>query len=226
MENSIDYNDSGEKIVNIINSAYKFVQENIRWAITEHDLYENINNNIERNNLYAQNIFVGFNENTLNESYLPQPGKSKIIKRQGWLSIKIDHIFRQEKVINTVAWIAKLGGNPEYKFENLYNKLIELRDTSYTFIYEKISKLEKLEKIDLEEFLDDQSKIILENNQILQRDIKIKNINNNEIHINFLIYSVIDDVKFPVNIHYISKNNKLEVLNRFQKNLLIINTAN
>ena len=81
---------------------------------------ENINNNIERNNLYAQNIFVGFNENTLNESYLPQPGKSKIIKRQGWLSIKIDHIFRQEKVINTVAWIAKLGGNPEYKFENLY----------------------------------------------------------------------------------------------------------
>ncbi|MBA30942.1 MAG: hypothetical protein CL748_00200 [Chloroflexi bacterium] len=226
MENNIDFNDSGEKIVDIISSAYKFVQENIRWAITEHDLYENINNNIERNNLYVQNIFVGFNENTLNESYLPEPGKSKIIKREGWLSIKIDHIFRQDKIINTVAWIAKLGRNPEYKFEDLYNKLIELRDTSYKFIYQKISKCEKLEKIDLEEFLDNQSKITLKNEQILQRDIKMKNVNNNEIHINFLIYSVIDDIKLPVNIHYISKNNKLEVPIRFQKNLLVINTAN
>ena len=98
MNNDNGFPDSGDKIINIIAKTYTFVKENIRWAITEHDLYESIKNNLERNNLLVENIFVGFDEHTINESYIPIPGESKIIKREGWLSIIIDYRFKNEKI--------------------------------------------------------------------------------------------------------------------------------
>ncbi len=216
--------DSGEKIINIIDKSYTFVKENIRWAITEHDLYENIKNNLERNNLLVENIFLGFNENTMDESYIPVPGHSKIIKREGWLSIIIDYRFENEKITNKIAWIAKLGKDPEYEFQNSYKKLIELRNLSYKFIMNKISSGQLLIKSDIDDFINKKSKNIFSENSIFQKNIKISKYKNGIISINFLIYSVLNDIKLPVNIDLIISKNKLNVLSRFQKNILILDT--
>ncbi len=216
--------DSGEKIINIIDKSYTFVKENIRWAITEHDLYENIKNNLERNNLLVENIFLGFNENTMDESYVPVPGHSKIIKREGWLSIIIDYRFENEKITNKIAWIAKLGKDPEYEFQNSYKKLIELRNLSYKFIMNKISSGQLLIKSDIDDFINKKSKNIFSENSIFQKNIKISKYKNGIISINFLIYSVLNDIKLPVNIDLIISKNKLNVLSRFQKNILILDT--
>ena len=216
--------DSGEKIINIIDKSYTFVKENIRWAITEHDLYENIKNNLERNSLLVENIFLGFNENTMDESYIPVPGHSKIIKREGWLSIIIDYRFENEKITNKIAWIAKLGKDPEYEFQNSYKKLMELRNLSYKFIMNKISSGQLLIKSDIDDFINKKSKNIFSENSIFQKNIKISKYKNGIISINFLIYSVLNDIKLPVNIDLIISKNKLNVLSRFQKNILILDT--
>ncbi len=216
--------DSGEKIINIIDKSYAFVKENIRWAITEHDLYENIKNNLERNNLLVENIFLGFNENTMDESYIPVPGHSKIIKREGWLSIIIDYRFENEKITNKIAWIAKLGKDPEYEFQNSYKKLMELRNLSYKFIMNKISSGQLLIKSDIDDFINKKSKNIFSEKSIFQKNIKISKYKNGIISINFLIYSVLNDIKLPVNIDLIISKNKLNVLSRFQKNILILDT--
>lgn len=226
MNNDNVFPDSGDKIINIIAKTYTFVKENIRWAITEHDLYESIKNNLERNNLLVENIFVGFDEHTINESYIPIPGESKIIKREGWLSIIIDYRFKNEKISNKIAWIAKLGKSPEYEFENSYKKLIELRNLSYKFIMNKISSGQLLQKTDLDDFINKKLKNISSENSIFQKDISVNKYKNGITSINFLVYTVLNDIKLPVNIDLIISKNKLKVLSRFQKNILLLDTSN
>tara|TARA_Y100000768_G_scaffold388115_1_gene382258 strand:+ start:578 stop:1255 length:678 start_codon:yes stop_codon:yes gene_type:complete len=216
--------DSGEKIINIIHKTYTFVKENIRWAITEHDLYEHIKNNLERKDLLVENIFVGFNENTIDESYIPFPGHSKIIKREGWLSIIIDYKLGKEKITNKIAWIAKLGKKPENQFENSYKQLIELRNQSYIFIKNKISNGEILEKSEIDDFINKKLKHISSENSVFQKDINVSKYQNGNISINFLVSLIINKIKLPVNIDFIISKKQLEVLNRFQKSILILDT--
>ena len=88
----------------------------------------------------------------------------------------------------------------------------------------KISSGQLLIKSDIDDFINKKSKNIFSENSIFQKNIKISKYKNGIISINFLIYSVLNDIKLPVNIDLIISKNKLNVLSRFQKNILILDT--
>ena len=90
----------------------------------------------------------------------------------------------------------------------------------------KISSGQLLQKTDLDDFINKKSKNISSENSIFQKDISVSKYKNGITSINFLIYTVLNDIKLPVNIDLIISKNKLNVLSRFQKNILLLDTLN
>jgi len=90
----------------------------------------------------------------------------------------------------------------------------------------KISSGQLLQKTDLDDFINKKSKNISSENSIFQKDISVSKYKNGITSINFLISTVLNDIKLPVNIDLIISKNKLKVLSRFQKNILLLDTLN
>ena len=79
-----------KEIYKIFDEVFLFLSENIRWALTDHDLFEYINGLLERYELKSNTPpLIAFGLNSSTQNYLPNPSESIIIRRNGWLLINI-----------------------------------------------------------------------------------------------------------------------------------------
>ncbi len=131
-----------DALTRIVKEAFKFAGENVRWALTEHDLAEHIRGRLDRLGLeYDDGPVVAFNEHSSDPHYEPVPGESAVIRRDGWLLIDLWARKRQETggdtepmISGDITWVAKLGGPPTDKQQQVFDVVRNARDAAFEFI--------------------------------------------------------------------------------------------
>ncbi len=130
-----------ERLTRIVKEAFNFVGENIRWALTEHDLAEHIRGRFDRLGLeYDDGPVVAFNEHSSDPHYEPLPGSSAVIRRNGWLLIDLWGRQKQKSdapepaISADITWVAKLGDSPTDRQQQVFAAVKSARDTAFDLL--------------------------------------------------------------------------------------------
>ena len=136
------------EIVESMHEAFRFIAENVRWKLSEHDVAEFIRGRFDRAGLETdEGPVVAFNENSSDPHYEPTPEKSSIIRRDGWLLIdawakptSIDPFVdagansQSEPVYADITWVAKIGSAPSTDHIKVFDSVKRGRDSAYNFL--------------------------------------------------------------------------------------------
>lgn len=131
-------------LTRIVKEAFAFAGENVRWALTEHDLAEHIRGRFDRLGLeYDDGPVVAFNEHSSDPHYEPKPGSSAVIRREGWLLIDLWGRKRQvpgsePAISGDITWVAKLGGPPTERQQQVFEAVRNGRDAAFEFIESEV----------------------------------------------------------------------------------------
>ncbi len=130
-----------ERLTRIVKGAFEFAGENVRWALTEHDLAEHIRGRFSRLGLeYDDGPVVAFNEHSSDPHYEPLPEGSAVIRRDGWLLIDLwgrqsDPLESGEPAVSAdITWVAKLGSPPSDNQQKVFETVRSARDAAFDFI--------------------------------------------------------------------------------------------
>lgn len=129
---------------NIVKQTFKYVGENIRWALTEHDIAEHIRGRFDRAGLeFDDGPVVAFNEHSSDPHYDPKPGEAAIIRREGWLLIdlwgrkKPEH-EGQRNISADITWTAKLGATPTPEQQKVFSTVTSARDAAFQLLEDRV----------------------------------------------------------------------------------------
>lgn len=133
-------------LTRIVKDAFTFAGENVRWALTEHDLAEHIRGRFDRLGLeYDDGPVVAFNEHSSDPHYEPKPESSAVIRREGWLLIDLWGRKRPETsaedepaISGDITWVAKLGGPPTEKQQEVFEAVRNGRDSAFEFLENEV----------------------------------------------------------------------------------------
>ena len=133
-----------EALDRIVKQTFKYVGENIRWALTEHDIAEHIRGRFDRAGLeWDDGPSVSFNEHSSDPHYDPQPGEAAVIRREGWLLIDLWARKKPEtpetrNISADITWTAKLGEPPSSKQQEVFNAVTAARDTAFELLENRV----------------------------------------------------------------------------------------
>lgn len=137
-----------EALDRIVKQTFQYVGENIRWALTEHDIAEHMRGKFDRAGLEIDDgPIVAFNEHSSDPHYDPQPGESAVIRREGWLLIDLwarkkpaqdVSVMAERNISADITWTAKLGEPPDKKQQEVFNVVTEARDTAFDLLESRV----------------------------------------------------------------------------------------
>lgn len=136
------------EVLDAVHEAFKFVGENVRWKLTEHDVAEFIRGRFDRSGLFTdEGPVVAFDANSSDPHYEPGPDYSSIIRRDGWLlidawakvsdmSVLVDSgvLMSDESVYADITWVAKVGGEPSVEQRRVFESVKGGRDAAFEFL--------------------------------------------------------------------------------------------
>ena len=136
------------ELVNIMHESFNFIGENVRWALTEHDVAEFIRGRYDRAGLHTdEGPVVAFNANSSDPHYEPTIESSAIIRRDGWLLIDSwakptsidpfvegDAASTSEPVYADITWVAKIGSDPTPDQVEVFDSVRRGRDAAFDFL--------------------------------------------------------------------------------------------
>ena len=133
-----------EALDKIVIQAFEYVGENIRWALTEHDVAEHIRGKFDQAGLeFDDGPVVAFNSHSADPHYDPKPSNSAVIRREGWLLIdlwarKKSDPNNQRNISADITWTAKLGDPPSNKHQGVFRAVTNARDTAFELLENRI----------------------------------------------------------------------------------------
>ena len=138
-----------QRVVDAMHSAFEFVGQNVRWAITEHDVAQFIQGQFDRANLTTdEGPVVAFNEHSSDPHYEPTADVSSVIRREGWLLIdawaKATSMAAagiestDEPVYADITWVAKIGEPPSAEHVRVFNAVKRGRDAAFEFVRDNL----------------------------------------------------------------------------------------
>ena len=124
----------------IVNEAFEFIGENVRWKLTEHDVAEFIRGRFDRAGLTtADGPVVAFEEHSSDPHYEPAPGSSAVIRRNGWLLIDLwARVDEEDSIYADITWTAHIGGPPTPIQQEVFGIVAKSRDTGFQFLEEAV----------------------------------------------------------------------------------------
>ncbi len=139
------------ELVDAVLEAFKFVGENVRWKLSEHDVAEFIRGRFDRSGLVTdEGPVVAFDANSSDPHYDPTPESSLVIRRDGWLLIdawakpaSIDAFAEEsdsaesEPVYADITWVAKIGGEPNPEQIQVFDSVRRSRDSAFEFMRDR-----------------------------------------------------------------------------------------
>ena len=129
-----------EALDRIVAQTFQYLGENIRWALTEHDVAEHIRGKFDRAELeFDDGPVVAFNEHSSDPHYDPRPDDSVVIRREGWLLIdlwarKKSSNERERNISADITWTAKLGEQPNPIQQQVFDVVTRARDTAFELL--------------------------------------------------------------------------------------------
>ena len=133
-----------EALDKIVIQAFNYVGENIRWALTEHDVAEHIRGKFDQAGLeFDDGPVVAFNSHSADPHYDPKPSNSAIIRREGWLLIdlwarKKSDPNAQRNISADITWTAKLGKPPSNKHQEVFRAVANARDAAFELLENRV----------------------------------------------------------------------------------------
>ena len=133
-----------EALDRIVKQTFQYVGENIRWALTEHDIAEHIRGKFDRAGLeFDDGPVVAFNEHSSDPHYDPRPGEAAVIRREGWLLIDLWARKKpsqpgERNISADITWTAKLGDPPNEKQQEVFDVVIEARDAAFDLLETRV----------------------------------------------------------------------------------------
>ena len=129
-----------ESLHAIVNEAFEFVGENVRWALTEHDVAEFIRGRFDRAGLVTEDgPVVAFEEHSSDPHYEPAPGSSAVIRRNGWLLIDLwARVDEEDSIYADITWNAHVGGPPAAEQQQVFDVVAAARDAGFRFLEEAV----------------------------------------------------------------------------------------
>jgi Xaa-Pro aminopeptidase len=135
-----------EALDRIVQQAFEYVGENIRWALTEHDIAEHIRGKFDRAGLeFDDGPVVAFNEHSSDPHYDPQPGEAAVIRREGWLLLDL---WARKKpspdapgelnISADITWTAKLGEPPTPQQQEVFDVVTSARDAAFELLETRV----------------------------------------------------------------------------------------
>ncbi len=138
---------AAEELTKIVQEAFQFIGEEIRWQLTEHDVAEFIRGRLERTGLESDDgPVVAFGANSADPHYEPTPDDAALIRRNGWLLIDLwarqkKHPSKDEHSIYAdITWVANLGNLQEERQRNVFNVVRDARDAAFEFVVGSVEK--------------------------------------------------------------------------------------
>ena len=128
----------------IVTQAFEYVGENIRWALTEHDVAEHIRGKFDQAGLeFDDGPVVAFNSHSSDPHYDPKPSNSAVIRREGWLLIdlwarKKSDSPEQRNISADITWTAKLGEPPGNKHREVFRSVTNARDAAFELLENRV----------------------------------------------------------------------------------------
>ena len=125
----------------IVREAFRFVGENVRWQLTEHDVAEFIRGKFRQAGMtFNEGPVVAFNAHSSDPHYDPKPSSAATIRRRGWLLIDL-WAARESKtesgepaIYADITWVASLGGPPEPEHQRVFEAVRAGRDAAFELI--------------------------------------------------------------------------------------------
>ena len=133
-----------EALDRIVRQTFQYVGENIRWALTEHDIAEHIRGKFDRAGLeFDDGPVVAFNEHSSDPHYDPQPGEVAVIRREGWLLIdlwarKKSSSPDDRNISADITWTAKLGEPASAKHQEVFKAVTGARDAAFDLLETRV----------------------------------------------------------------------------------------
>ena len=133
-----------EALDRIVKQTFQYVGENIRWALTEHDIAEHIRGKFDRAGLeFDDGPVVAFNEHSSDPHYDPRPGEAAVIRREGWLLIDLWARKKpsqpgERNISADITWTAKLGELPNEKQQEVFDVVIGARDAAFDLLETRV----------------------------------------------------------------------------------------
>ena len=133
-----------EALDKIVTQAFEYVGENIRWALTEHDVAEHIRGKFDQAGLeFDDGPVVAFNSHSSDPHYDPKPSNSAVIRREGWLLIdlwarKKSDSPEQRNISADITWTAKLGEPPSNKHREVFRSVTNARDAAFELLENRV----------------------------------------------------------------------------------------
>ena len=133
-----------EALDKIVIQAFNYVGENIRWALTEHDVAEHIRGKFDQAGLeFDDGPVVAFNSHSADPHYDPKPSNSAVIRREGWLLIdlwarKKSDPNAQRNISADITWTAKLGKPPSNKHQEVFRAVTNARDAAFELLENRV----------------------------------------------------------------------------------------
>lgn len=134
---------AAERLTRIVKEAFKFVQENINWRLTEHDVAEFIRGRFQRSSLWTdEGPVVAVNENSSDAHYEPKPDTARVLRRGSWLLIDLwaRRADDPESIFADITWTAYLGSQPSEKQKGVFDAVRDGRDAAVAFIEDRFAK--------------------------------------------------------------------------------------
>ena len=123
-----------------VNDAFEFVGENVRWKLTEHDVAEFIRGRFDREGLVTDDgPVVAFEEHSSDPHYEPAPGRSAVIRRNGWLLIDLwARVDEHDSIYADITWTAHVGGPPSPEQQHVFDVVAAARDAGFRFLEDSV----------------------------------------------------------------------------------------
>ena len=136
------HRDAARKLTRIATDAFEFVQENINWKITEHDLAEFIRGRYDRVGLIADDGPVAaVDAHSSDPHYEPRPDGAAVIRRRSWLLIDLWARKKDDPdaMYADITWTAYLGSDPSAEQRSVFDAVIAGRDAAVELIRKKMA---------------------------------------------------------------------------------------
>ena len=136
------HRDAARKLTRIATDAFEFVQENINWKITEHDLAEFIRGRYDRVGLVTDDgPIAAVDAHSSDPHYEPRPDSAAVIRRRSWLLIDL---WARKKgdpdaMYADITWTAYLGSEPSPEHRKIFDTVIAGRDAAVELIQKKMA---------------------------------------------------------------------------------------
>lgn len=139
---------AADSLVRVVHDAFKFVQDNVNWKLTEHDVAQFIRGRYDRLGLEAADgPIAAVGPHSSDPHYEPTPQKAAVVRKGSWLLLDLwaRRKGEPEAIYADITWTGFVGKQPTAEQVKVFEAVRDARDAAVDLIQTSWQRGERLE---------------------------------------------------------------------------------